>query len=106
MLLIADEPTANLDRAAAAQVLDIFRQFHAAGVTVLIATHDPELCAGQAGRILRLNHGRLLSNPVPPAGGAGGAASGTPALLREVASSGVAPAAPAAPAGGPTGSAP
>jgi len=60
-ILIADEPTANLDRAAAGQVLDIFRQFNAAGVTVLIASHDEALFAEHAQRVLRLAHGRLIN---------------------------------------------
>ena len=62
-ILIADEPTANLDRAAAERVLDIFLQFHQAGVTVLIASHDEALFGARASQILRLDHGKLIDGP-------------------------------------------
>jgi len=63
-ILIADEPTANLDRAAADAVVEIFRQFNQAGVTVLIASHDQALFGGHAQRVLRLAHGQLASDRV------------------------------------------
>ena len=58
-LLIADEPTANLDAESAARVLDIFVAFRQVGVTVLIATHDLTLVERYAGRILKLEQGRI-----------------------------------------------
>jgi cell division transport system ATP-binding protein len=58
-VLIADEPTANLDAEAAASVLDIFVAFRQVGVTVLIATHDLALVERYAGRILKLEQGRI-----------------------------------------------
>jgi peptide/nickel transport system ATP-binding protein len=58
-VLIADEPTANLDAEAAARVLDIFVAFRQVGVTVLIATHDLALVERYAGRILKLEQGRI-----------------------------------------------
>jgi cell division transport system ATP-binding protein len=58
-VLIADEPTANLDAEAAASVLDIFVAFRQVGVTVLIATHDLALVERYAGRILKLERGRI-----------------------------------------------
>ena len=58
-VLLADEPTANLDRATAADILNIFEAFHQVGVTVVIATHDPQWMAHLSPRILRLEHGRL-----------------------------------------------
>ena len=58
-ILIADEPTANLDHEAATQVIEIFRQFNQVGVTALIASHDESLFGGHASRVLRLDHGRL-----------------------------------------------
>ena len=61
LVLIADEPTANLDAEAAARVLDIFVAFRQVGVTVLIATHDLALVERYAGRILRLEQGRVAS---------------------------------------------
>lgn len=58
-ILLADEPTANLDTAAAAAIFDIFRAFHQVGVTVIVATHDPQAQAGE--RILRLAQGRVVA---------------------------------------------
>jgi cell division transport system ATP-binding protein len=58
-ILIADEPTANLDADSAARVLDIFVAFRQVGVTVLIATHDLALVERYAGRILHLEQGRV-----------------------------------------------
>ena len=58
-LLVADEPTANLDAESAARILDIFVEFNQVGVTVLIATHDQGLIARYGKRVLRLEGGRL-----------------------------------------------
>ncbi|HZQ72514.1 MAG TPA: cell division ATP-binding protein FtsE [Burkholderiales bacterium] len=58
-LLIADEPTANLDREAAERILEIFLSFQQVGVTVLIATHDLELVERYGKRVLRLEAGRI-----------------------------------------------
>jgi cell division transport system ATP-binding protein len=58
-LLIADEPTANLDADSAARILDIFVAFNQVGVTVLIATHDQALVARYGKRILQLEGGRV-----------------------------------------------
>ena len=60
-ILLADEPTANLDSESAADLLNIFRAFHQVGVTLVIATHDPQWLASLAPRQLRLEHGRLLA---------------------------------------------
>jgi cell division transport system ATP-binding protein len=60
-LLIADEPTANLDSAAAAGVMEIFRAFNQVGVTVLVATHDAALVERFGQRAVRLDHGRVVS---------------------------------------------
>ena len=58
-LLVADEPTANLDAESAARILDIFVAFHQVGVTVVIATHDEGLVNRYGQRVLRLDAGRL-----------------------------------------------
>ena len=58
-LLIADEPTANLDDESAARILDIFIQFHRVGVTVLIATHDRSLVERYGQRVLHLDQGTV-----------------------------------------------
>ncbi len=57
-LLLADEPTGNLDSASGAEVLRLFATLHEAGRTIVMITHDPEVAA-QADRRLRLLHGRL-----------------------------------------------
>jgi cell division transport system ATP-binding protein len=58
-LLVADEPTANLDAESAARILDIFVEFNRVGVTVLVATHDIALVARYGKRVLRLEGGRI-----------------------------------------------
>lgn len=60
-ILLADEPTANLDSATAADLLDIFAAFHQVGVTVVISTHDPQWMARLSPRVLRLERGRLCA---------------------------------------------
>lgn len=57
-VLIADEPTANLDAAYAQEIMTVFRSFHQVGVTVLIATHDLGLIGHQS-RVLQLYQGKL-----------------------------------------------
>jgi cell division transport system ATP-binding protein len=58
-LLIADEPTANLDAESAARILEIFIAFNQVGVTVLLATHDQALVQRHGGKLLRLEAGKL-----------------------------------------------
>jgi cell division transport system ATP-binding protein len=58
-LLIADEPTANLDAESAARIVDIFVEFNRVGVTVLIATHDRGLVERYGGKHLHLEAGRI-----------------------------------------------
>jgi cell division transport system ATP-binding protein len=58
-IILADEPTANLDRVSADKVLDALRTFHAAGVTCLISTHDEQVLDA-AGRVIHLDHGQLI----------------------------------------------
>ncbi len=58
-LLVADEPTANLDAESAARVLDIFVAFNQVGVTVLIASHDQALVGRYGKRVLHLETGRI-----------------------------------------------
>jgi putative ABC transport system ATP-binding protein len=57
-LLLADEPTGNLDARSGAEVLDLFADLHRAGSTVLMITHDPAVAA-RAERRLLLDGGRL-----------------------------------------------
>ena len=57
-LILADEPTGNLDEANETIVLQIFRELHSAGHTILMVTHDPDI-ARQADRRIELAHGHL-----------------------------------------------
>jgi cell division transport system ATP-binding protein len=59
-VLIADEPTANLDAGSAAAILEIFADFNKVGVTVLVATHDEALIGRFARQVLRLEKGGLV----------------------------------------------
>lgn len=58
-VLIADEPTGNLDSQSAATILDLFADFHRVGVTVIVATHDQSWVDRYHPNVLRLDHGRL-----------------------------------------------
>jgi cell division transport system ATP-binding protein len=58
-VLVADEPTANLDEASGRRVVDILLSFNQVGVTLLIATHDLALVARHGRRVLQLEAGRL-----------------------------------------------
>ena len=57
-LLLADEPTGNLDTANSAEVLDLFDELHADGQTLVVITHDPVVSA-RAQRRVRISDGRL-----------------------------------------------
>ncbi len=63
-LLVADEPTASLDGASATRVLEVLREEHARGTTVVVATHDPALLAIATARYV-MEAGRLRA-PLPP----------------------------------------
>ncbi|MDR1910005.1 MAG: ABC transporter ATP-binding protein [Spirochaetaceae bacterium] len=58
MLILADEPTGNLDEANEGIVIDIFKQLHREGSTIIVVTHDPEV-AEDAERTVVLEHGRI-----------------------------------------------
>lgn len=58
-ILIADEPTGNLDKVYAADIVALFKAFQQVGVTVIIATHDALGQASQENKVLHLNQGRL-----------------------------------------------
>jgi len=60
-IILADEPTANLDRVAADKVLDALRAFNSVGVTCVISTHDEQVLEG-ASRVIRLEHGQLVGS--------------------------------------------
>lgn len=68
-LLIADEPTGNLDMETAWEMMDLFEDIAAWGITVLIATHNVEIVTRLQRRVLTLVHGRLVRDQ--PAGRTG-----------------------------------
>lgn len=61
-LLLADEPTGNLDPALSAEIFHLFEQFNQVGVSVLIASHDLGLIATMKHRIITLKSGRLVND--------------------------------------------
>jgi cell division transport system ATP-binding protein len=61
-LLLADEPTGNLDPDLSSDVMRLFRETQARGTTVLVATHDRELVEGHRHRVLALSQGRLVED--------------------------------------------
>jgi cell division transport system ATP-binding protein len=56
-LILADEPTGNVDPAMAKRLMGLFRELNRQGATVVIATHDEQVIAGAAGKIIRLSQG-------------------------------------------------
>ena len=66
-VIIADEPTGNLDPQLSAEIMNLFAEFGAVGTTVLIASHDLHLIKRIGKRVLVLDHGRLLDDFRPAA---------------------------------------
>jgi putative ABC transport system ATP-binding protein len=62
-IVLADEPTGNLDSATGAEVLDVFRALHAGGATIVVITHDQQIAASTPRRIA-LRDGRVESDEV------------------------------------------
>ena len=73
MLLLADEPTGNLDPEMAQEIMALFQEVNARGTTVLVATHDREMIQRMGKRVITLEHGRVVGRA---RGGAGGQALG------------------------------
>ena len=65
-LLLADEPTGNLDEESASRVVELMSRAHGAGATVVLATHDPHLLRTVTGRQITLRTGRLVDGEAPP----------------------------------------
>jgi putative ABC transport system ATP-binding protein len=66
-LLLADEPTGNLDSNTAREIMNLFDELHATGHTILLVTHDEDV-ANHADRIIRLLDGRIESDTSAPPG--------------------------------------
>jgi putative ABC transport system ATP-binding protein len=72
-LLLADEPTGNLDSASGKGVMAVLRQLHATGTTVVVITHDLEVAAG-LDRQVHMRDGRVVGDGATPPPEAGWAA--------------------------------
>ena len=57
-VILADEPTGNLDSASSMEILDILKQLHAENRTVILITHDNDI-AKQAKRVIRIKDGKI-----------------------------------------------
>jgi cell division transport system ATP-binding protein len=71
-IILADEPTGNLDPVSAEIILNLLRTFHQRGATVVVATHDKELIRKTGGRVIQLKEGRMVKdtmNPLQPDAG-------------------------------------
>ena len=62
-LILADEPTGNLDPASSIEIMQLFRELHEEGATVVVVTHEEDIAAF-ADRIIRFGDGQLLSDTV------------------------------------------
>ena len=60
-LILADEPTGNLDRETTRMVMDLFRQYNGRGATLVIATHDSSIYQGTSHRVIELREGRIVN---------------------------------------------
>ncbi|MFZ5805304.1 MAG: ABC transporter ATP-binding protein [Acidobacteriota bacterium] len=63
-LLLADEPTGNLDRASAREIMELISGLNREGLTVVLVTHDPAIAA-YAGRVLRMADGQVVGEERP-----------------------------------------
>lgn len=61
LMILADEPTGNLDPELSTEIMYLFEQFQQVGVTVLIASHDISLISKLNHRVLKLDHGQLVA---------------------------------------------
>jgi len=65
IILLADEPTGNLDTQLTLEIVALFKKIHARGTTVLLATHNQTVVEEMNGRVLHLHAGRLVSDKGP-----------------------------------------
>ena len=62
MLLLADEPTGNLDPGMAQEIMALFQEVNSRGTTVLVATHDREMIQRMGKRVITLEKGRVAGD--------------------------------------------
>jgi putative ABC transport system ATP-binding protein len=62
-VLLADEPTGNLDSHTSVEIMGLFRELNRCGITVIMITHEPDI-AGYSGRMLTMLDGRILSDVI------------------------------------------
>ncbi|HQO37590.1 MAG TPA: ABC transporter permease [Candidatus Omnitrophota bacterium] len=75
VILLADEPTGNLDSKSKAEIMAILKGLNARGKTVVVVTHEPEV-AGQVRRVIQMRDGRIISDERVRQAGAGTTAAG------------------------------
>ncbi len=61
IMLLADEPTGNLDPELTSEIIDLFKSINARGTTIIVATHDPNVLAQVSRRVITLDQGRVVS---------------------------------------------
>ncbi|MBP3737228.1 MAG: bacitracin ABC transporter ATP-binding protein, partial [Lachnospiraceae bacterium] len=60
-IILADEPTGNLDSGSSREIISIIRKLHAEGRTIILITHDPGIAA-QAKRIVTISDGKIIKD--------------------------------------------
>jgi cell division transport system ATP-binding protein len=63
-IILADEPTGNLDEDSADIILNLLKRYHIRGATIIIATHDKELIRKTGGRVIHLKQGRMQTTSI------------------------------------------
>ena len=61
IMLLADEPTGNLDPDLTSEIIDLFKAINARGTTIIVATHDPNVLAQVNRRVITLDQGKVVS---------------------------------------------
>jgi len=60
-ILLADEPTGNLDSVSSKEIMELFKKLHDKGLTIVLVTHEPDI-AKYGKRIIRLKDGKIISD--------------------------------------------
>lgn len=69
--ILADEPTGNIDPKRSREIMSLLRRIHQSGKTVIVVTHEKHLVEEFGGRVLHLEHGRLVEDEILPGHGEG-----------------------------------